>query len=1356
MASERHPHSAPVHAEPAKRAARPGRAWRLLRNTALSLLVLLLLAGTALFWIAATESGANAAWSLLASRIKTLPQAQGLHGRLVGPLQFDRLVLDSADRSITLRDLRLDWEPSALLERQLHVTRLRVGRIDVVNKMRRKAEPARLPDTLALPLQLKIERIQIDGGAIGWGPVPLAQFGSFSFRLDYDGNTYRLGVERLAVESAGKTTPFSGTLRGELALASSKPYALNGDFAGGGQTTVAERAVGASGRIGLSGSLQDLRAEGGFAVNQAKDGAAQNLGQVHADVQLHPFSEQMLGAANANVQALDLALLSAGLPRTLLDANLMTAADGSGELVIENAGAGLLNEKKLPLSSLRVNFMQNDGRFDFKRIAAALGSAARPAGTVEGSGRYAKGALTMALHTGRLDAKRIDGRLRATSVAGDLDVRHAGGRQEFSVSLAEPLRKNSLQLSAHAVVADEKISVDRALLRLGQGSLQLSGEVGLAGARRFAAQGEIARFRLQDLGEFKQLPALLLNGDFTLSGMRAPALQADLSFRIADSQVGGYPLQGEGRAQLRKDRISVPQLLLAAGDNRLTLQGELAERNSQLNFSLQAPKLQQLGPGFGGSVQAGGSASGTLQAPHVNIEWNAGGLRLPGQWQADLAQGKAEFDLDRSQPFSLKTANIDFSARGLASPAQQIGLLTAKAQFSPAPDAPLALDLQAQGVKSGSMRAERVSVNGSGTTARHVLDADITLTALPAQAATQSGQPAQAGQRLLLRANGGLQQLAKAPQWQGAIERCDAEGRFAARLAQPAPLLVSKQRVQLDRFRLDGDSALIVIDQFARDASGISSRGRFERLQVASLLRLTTPDPMFGTDLQLDGEWNLAFADTLTGKAHIRRRQGDLMLRGATQMTLGLNTLEADADAGDGKLALRLRAEGARLGRIDLDASAGLDGAAPAPDAPLSGSLRIDMPSIAWAGPLASPSLITEGRVQSAVTMGGTVENPRLAGNISADGLRLYFTDTGVDLRRGTLQSEFQDARLLIRSLRFPSADGQLTIVGAIDAAGGEPDAQLTLNAQRFTLLDRTDRKLTLSGDGRFAMAGKQAKASGAFNIDSGFFDISRLSAPHLSDDVVVIGRDKKPADKKMAAAVDISIALNDNVKLQGRGLNATLSGQLRLQNAAGELPQAQGTITVAKGTYSAYGRDLEIERGALLFTGPLNNPALDIVAMRRNQEVEAGVSVRGTVLAPRVTLVSDPVVPDAEKLSWLVLGHGMSTAGGTDLSILQSAAASLLSGGAQAGVQSQLANTFGLDTLSVSTSDDTLQQRIVTLGKQVSARLYVSYQQGLEAATSAVLLRYTLSRRLTLEAEAGTRSALSIFYNFSFDGSSN
>jgi translocation and assembly module TamB len=491
----------------------------------------------------------------------------------------------------------------------------------------------------------------------------------------------------------------------------------------------------------------------------------------------------------------------------------------------------------------------------------------------------------------------------------------------------------------------------------------------------------------------------------------------------------------------------------------------------------------------------------------------------------------------------------------------------------------------------------------------------------------------------------------------------------------------------------------------------------------------------------------------------IRRESGDVVMRGTRPVALGLRNLEATANASNGQLSVEVRADGKQLGVIDVSGKvslAGGDRLIPAPDAPVTADIKIDIPSLGWAGPMISPTTIVEGRVQSAITVGGTVSQPVLGGKISGNALRFLSLETGVDLREGVLESEFQGSRLALRILRFPSGEGQLTASGVVDLADGQPNADIAIKAERFAVLNRTDRKLSISGASQIAWRQSQATITGAFNVDSGFIDISSTTMPQLSDDVVIVGRTEKKAagERGLPATIDVAVNLAKGIVLKGRGLDALLGGQIRLASRPGEPLQARGTLNIIKGTFAAYGRELDIDHGLLRFNGPINNPSLDILAMRRGQQVEAGVAVLGTVLEPRVTLVSEPPVSEAEKLSWLVLGHGLETAGQGDLSKLQSSAGALLSQGAAAGVESQIARAFGLDQLSVgsTTNQDGLEQRIVTVGKQISSRLYVSVEQGLQTASSVLHMRYLLTPKLTVEAEAGTRSALSLFYNISFD----
>ena len=195
-------------------------------------------------------------------------------------------------------------------------------------------------------------------------------------------------------------------------------------------------------------------------------------------------------------------------------------------------------------------------------------------------------------------------------------------------------------------------------------------------------------------------------------------------------------------------------------------------------------------------------------------------------------------------------------------------------------------------------------------------------------------------------------------------------------------------------------------------------------------------------------------------------------------------------------------------------------------------------------------------------------------------------------------------------------------------------------------------------------------------------------------------------------------------------------------------------------GTYFAYGQKLIIDPGRLIFDGSLDNPALDIVALRRNLAVEAGVAVTGTVKVPIITLTSNPPVPDSEKLAWLVLGRSLSSSSGADLAALQAASSALL-GPNSRPVTTSIAQSMGLDDISFKsgtvparnvargTPDATGQ--VVSIGKRLSENLTVAWEQGLTVATNALRIEYALSSTLSVRAEAGTVSGLGLFYRKSF-----
>jgi translocation and assembly module TamB len=306
-------------------------------------------------------------------------------------------------------------------------------------------------------------------------------------------------------------------------------------------------------------------------------------------------------------------------------------------------------------------------------------------------------------------------------------------------------------------------------------------------------------------------------------------------------------------------------------------------------------------------------------------------------------------------------------------------------------------------------------------------------------------------------------------------------------------------------------------------------------------------------------------------------------------------------------------------------------------------------------------------------------------------------------------------------------------------------------------VFNRPDRTLVLSGSSTLVRDARRFEFDGKFKANRAVIELPSLDTPTISDDVVILGRDKpKPAAASgLPLNIDVEADLGDDFTLRGKGLDAQLAGAVRVRVTERRPPRVNGSIRVVSGTYAAYGQRLAIERGVLNFTGAYDNPGLNIRAVRKRPEgdelsesnVEAGVEVRGTALAPAAKLVSTPSVPDSEKLAWMVLGHGTADMAGNEMGLLGTAAGALLGG--KGGPS--LASRVGLDELGVSQAKG-LESTVVTVGKKLSSRAYLSFEQGAGTATSLVKLRYKVNSRVTLQVQTGTNNALDVLYNWAFD----
>ena len=117
-----------------------------------------------------------------------------------------------------------------------------------------------------------------------------------------------------------------------------------------------------------------------------------------------------------------------------------------------------------------------------------------------------------------------------------------------------------------------------------------------------------------------------------------------------------------------------------------------------------------------------------------------------------------------------------------------------------------------------------------------------------------------------------------------------------------------------------------------------------------------------------------------------------------------------------------------------------------------------------------------------------------------------------------------------------------------------------------------------------------------------------------------------------------------------------------------------------------------------------------------------------------------------------------MSTGSRSDYSALAAASAALLSGSGGKPISTEIAQRLGLDDISVRSGGigaagaaGTAGQ-VIVFGKRISDRLSLGYEQGLTVASNALRLEYTLTKTLTLRAEAGTVSGVGVYYRRTYN----
>ncbi|MCU0975007.1 MAG: translocation/assembly module TamB domain-containing protein [Steroidobacteraceae bacterium] len=755
--------------------------------------------------------------------------------------------------------------------------------------------------------------------------------------------------------------------------------------------------------------------------------------------------------------------------------------------------------------------------------------------------------------------------------------------------------------------------------------------------------------------------------------------------------VRAQPASGSGVVRYQPGRIEFEQLRVDLGPARLVADGRTG-RDTEIRAELRADDLSGFHPDLGGSVDARVEArkAGPREGLLIDVALRGRDLSF-GEERAAVLSADALIDLsDATESWArVRAAGMTIGGQAVS-------------------NARLSLD--------GRARDHRFAIRvGAG---EHAID-------LEGSGAFTKGVYRASAARLTP-AGPGVQPWG---------------------LEQPMNVLAAADRAELER------------TCFVYEVRKVCIAGQWRRGERWSAALDTTAFPLQALDVTLPGrpgyegllDVDLAVEGVggapWTARGVARLRDGTLTYltpsRREERLALGVTELTLASEPGEHRLTAEVN--GSELIRMSAEARIGRQPGVPLGESPIEGRLDLATRQLGLL-PLLVPEIDrASGMVRTQLAFSGQAAAPEVTGFLTLEEGALDLYTVNLRMQDVSARFDFEGSSLRIDA-SGRVGEGRFGATGALGWQSGEPSGRLNLTGERLLVSNLPELRVEASPALDFAIDGRRLEVTGSVTVPNARIEPRQLVGAVLpsADEVIVDGEgDAEPADD-YDVSTEIRLILGRAVAIDAFGLKGRLEGEVLMRTRPGEVPIASGELEIEDADYKAYSRELEVERGRLLFPGgPVADPGIDLRASKEVPGYEVGVIVRGRLRKPELTLWSDPSLPQSQIASLLVVGRTLDSLQAGDRQSLGSSADLAAQGGAL--LAGQIGHYVGLDEIAFEAGLD--NEASVVLGKFLSPRLYIGYGISLTDSVNTFKLRYTVGDRWVVRGEAGEQQSADIEY---------
>ncbi|MEH6457097.1 MAG: translocation/assembly module TamB domain-containing protein [Cocleimonas sp.] len=777
-----------------------------------------------------------------------------------------------------------------------------------------------------------------------------------------------------------------------------------------------------------------------------------------------------------------------------------------------------------------------------------------------------------------------------------------------------------------------------------------------------------------------------VKGDYASPIITTNLLGSKLSFKKTSLANADLKLQGE--VEIRDGVPIVKQLNSQIGNNTIQITGK-ASSPFDLTWNIDSKNLQQILPELSGSLLVKGKLQGTIDKPIINATGDAKNLKY------------RDYGL-QSGVFSASTNNDIYRIKGDLTNLQNV---------------------------DQKVRSAKVELNGR--IEYHVITAVVD----------------HSDAKVNLNANGGWQNQ----RWNGTLKTLNFADTQAGdwKLQKPVKISLSQDGFSADKMCISSEKTQACSTASYTKASGLTAKGILQKTPL-KLLKPFLPEGII-LNGDIEGSYDIKQNNGRpTGVIKFKLPKSSFSIIYEDDEEKSFSYEEAEITANINNRTINVETKAKFIGRGAFASKANILGGglfsskATIKLSPengkhtIDGVANFDIPNINFVQSFVPRTRGLRGVLNSQLTFTGLLAKPQIKGQAKLTDGYVRLPEAGTEITNMNLNVIANKPGQATVSGKMLMGKGVLNVSGDVnlkDITKWKANVKIKGNNIRF--MNTNEVRAIMSPDITINLTPELVGITGKIDIPEA--DIRLKAIPETSidesTDTFVIG-ETAPGEKVTSVKIrpKVLISLGKKVRMDAFGLEAKLSGDVNITHNRRDI-LANGSLRVQDGKFQAYGQDLAINNGRLIFNGSPRLIGMDIRATRTIDKQIVGIHLGGTLLKPKSTLFADPTLDEeSEILSYLITGNTLSSASGQESALLLSAARGLGVTGSGSIVQ-KIGSSFGLDDVNIVTKDD-LKKSEIALGKRLGSRLYVRYLIGLFDQTQKIAIEYKINDVLSLEAQ--------------------